>query len=69
VLPRHRILTAMRILDIAAGRIPSDSTDIGALRSHTLLNEPHLKAEERASGSIGRERQRLCRKVEGNENE
>ena len=68
MLPRHRVLTAIRILDIAAGRIPSDSADINALRPHALPHEAHLTAEEFSSGIVVREHQRLTLGIiEGNE--
>jgi hypothetical protein len=58
----------MRILDIAAGRIPSETADIDALRPHAVPHEAHLTPEEFASGIAVREHQRLTLDViESNE--
>jgi hypothetical protein len=59
----------MRVLDIAAGRIPSDSAAIDALRPHALPHEEHLTPEELASAVKLREHQRLRLEVvvEGND--
>jgi hypothetical protein len=68
VLPRHRVLTAIRILDIAAGRIPSATADINALRPHALPHEAHLRPEELVCGVILREHRRMRLDIiEGND--
>jgi hypothetical protein len=44
----------MRVLDIAAGRLPSDSVDVNALCSHALPHASHPTPEEDASGVMAR---------------